>query len=74
MSIYYADPDGNEAETQVDNFDTNEEATAFMKSPEVTENLIGVDLDPDDLVERLEVGEPDASLKKRPKVGRRLQR
>lgn len=31
-SIYYKDPDGNMLETQVDNFDSVEEATKFMVS------------------------------------------
>lgn len=34
-SLYYRDPDGNQIETQVDNFETAEEATAFMNSPEL---------------------------------------
>ena len=29
-SMYYTDPDGNEFEMQVNNFDTSEEALAFM--------------------------------------------
>ncbi|KAL7620175.1 hypothetical protein AAE478_009168 [Parahypoxylon ruwenzoriense] len=70
-SIYYQDPDGNMIETQVDNFDTNEEATAYMRGPECAENPIGVDFDAEDLVKRLRSGEPEAEIKKRPSSGPR---
>ncbi|KAJ3548969.1 hypothetical protein NM208_g564 [Fusarium decemcellulare] len=70
-SMYYQDPDGNQLEMQVDNFDTNEEATAFMSSSEYGENPIGVDFDPEDLVRRVERGEDERELKKRPNEGPR---
>lgn len=70
-SMYYQDPDGNQIETQVDNFDTVEDATAFMNTPEFAENPIGVDFDPEDLIRRVESGEDEASLKKRPRIGPR---
>jgi catechol 2,3-dioxygenase-like lactoylglutathione lyase family enzyme len=70
-SLYYHDPDGNEIEIQVDNFNTTEEATAFFASAEFEENPIGVDFDPEDLVTRLQQGENDASIKKRPCIGAR---
>ncbi|KAG8161808.1 hypothetical protein KVR01_008795 [Diaporthe batatas] len=70
-SIYYQDPDGNQIETQVDNFDTVEDANAFMNSPEFAENPIGVDFDPEDLIKRVENGEDVASLRKRPSIGPR---
>lgn len=73
-SIYYADPDGNEVETQVDNFDSPDEATAFMNGPEFSENPMGVDFVPDDLIRRLESGEPYRDLKKRPNIGPRTTR
>jgi catechol-2,3-dioxygenase len=46
VSLYYQDPDGNSLETQVDTFDTPDEATAFMKSEKFAENPIGTDIDP----------------------------
>ncbi|EXJ79928.1 hypothetical protein A1O3_08213 [Capronia epimyces CBS 606.96] len=70
-SIYYRDPDGNEIETQVDNFDNNDDATAFMTGPKFEENPIGVDFDPEDLIRRLEAGEDEKSIKKRPDIGKR---
>ncbi|KAI0895659.1 Glyoxalase/Bleomycin resistance protein/Dihydroxybiphenyl dioxygenase [Annulohypoxylon nitens] len=70
-SIYYQDPDGNVIETQVDNFDTVEEATEYMMGPELAENPFGVDFDPEDLVKRLKSGEPEADIKKRANIGPR---
>ncbi|KAJ5951532.1 uncharacterized protein N7479_009945 [Penicillium vulpinum] len=70
-SIYYYDPDGNQIETQVDNFDTPEEATTYMLSEEFAVNPIGTDFDPEDLVARLESGESEASIKKRIDCGPR---
>jgi len=71
-SIYYRDPDGNEIETQVDNFDNNDDANEFMQSKAFSENPIGVDFDPEDLIKRLEAGEDEKSLMKRPEGGKRL--
>lgn len=70
-SIYYADPDGNQVELQVDNFDTNEEATDFFESAAFAENPIGVDFDPRALLERLRAGETDRELKAYHPIGRR---
>src|SRR3546814_11674198 len=46
-SLYYRDLDGNQIETQVDNFDTPEKLTAFFKSEAFQENPLGVQFDPD---------------------------
>ena len=73
-SIYYEDIDGNELETQVDNFDTPEEANAFMNSPQWVENPVGADIDPDAMLKRLDNGESEASLKVRASVGPRNRR
>ncbi|PPJ56271.1 hypothetical protein CBER1_00738 [Cercospora berteroae] len=70
-SIYYRDPDGNMLETQVDNFDTVEATNAFMSSPEFAENPIGTDIDIEEMIQRLQSGEDDASLKKRVETGPR---
>jgi catechol-2,3-dioxygenase len=61
MSLYYADPDGNRMEFQVD-VGTVQEATALMKSPGFAENPIGVAFDPDALLSRFEAGEDEAAL------------
>jgi catechol-2,3-dioxygenase len=70
-SMYYKDPDGNEIETQVDNFDTIEEINHFMTGDAFAKNPIGTDFDPEDLIKRLDSGETDASIKKRPESGAR---
>jgi catechol 2,3-dioxygenase-like lactoylglutathione lyase family enzyme len=70
-SIYYADPDGNQIELQVDNFDTVEEANRFFASPEFNQNPIGVDFDPGELSRQLRQGVPEATLKVRPPSGPR---
>ncbi|KAL1851899.1 hypothetical protein Plec18170_006202 [Paecilomyces lecythidis] len=73
-SMYYSDPDGNEIELQVDNFDTAAEAHAFMTSPEYTINPIGVDINVDEFLGRVRSGEDEKSIKKRPDIGPRLSR
>ncbi|KAL8386876.1 hypothetical protein RB595_010322 [Gaeumannomyces hyphopodioides] len=71
LSLYYADPDGNQVEMQVDVFDTADEATGFFRSPEFAENPFGVDVDPEELARRLDAGEPEADLLRRPNIGPR---
>lgn len=70
-SIYYRDPDGNEIETQVDNFKNANEATEFMKSKAFTENPIGVDFDPEEFITRLQNGDSEELLMKRVEIGPR---
>lgn len=65
-SLYYADPDGNFAEFQVDNFDTIEEAAAYMYTDAFVRNPIGIEIDPEDMRRRLAAGEDERSLKARP--------
>lgn len=71
-SMYYNDPDGNQIETQVDNFDSVAETDEFMKSSEFEANPIGVDYDPADLIKRLEAKEDHRSIKRRPQGGPRI--
>ena len=73
-SMYYLDLDGNEFELQVDNFDTADEALAFMQTDEYAQNPIGVDIDIDEWLRRVRSGEDEANLKKRPVIGQRLSR
>lgn len=70
-SMYYNDPDGNQIETQVDNFDTVEEANDFMASKYFAENPIGTDFDPEEVRKRLASGESPQSIKKRVEIGPR---
>ena len=62
-SFYYADPEGNNIELQVDNCDTVEEAGEFFFTENFRQNAIGVDVDPEDLYQRMTAGEDEASLK-----------
>ncbi len=68
-SLYYADPDGNQMEFQVENYASVEESTKFFYSPAFAENPIGVEFDPAALLARLRAGEDEDMLKKRPDAG-----
>ena len=57
-SMYYRDPDGNEVELQVENFDTLAESTAWFSSAAFEANPIGVDFDPEALSAKLHSGTP----------------
>lgn len=63
-SIYYEDPDGNRHEFQVDNFPTAEETKHYFSSAAFARNPIGVNFDPDYLLERLNQGVPVSELLK----------
>ena len=58
VSMYYADPDGNQMEFQVDSFASNDEANAFMGGPHFGANPIGVEYEPEAWLARLRAGEP----------------
>lgn len=73
-SMYYFDPDGNEFEMQVDNYETAKEAHEFMATEEYRENPIGVDFIPEKFVERVRSGESEAEIKRRPVIGKRPTR
>jgi catechol 2,3-dioxygenase-like lactoylglutathione lyase family enzyme len=70
-SLYYQDPDGNQLELQVENYESVAASTEFFYSSAFAENPIGVEFDPDELLRRLRAGEPEAELKRRPDVGKR---
>lgn len=57
-SIYYEDPDGNRLEFQVDNFKTTKELQDFAASGRFLDNPIGVNFDPDVMLEMMEAGIP----------------
>jgi catechol-2,3-dioxygenase len=61
-SIYYRDPDGNQIELQVDNFETRDAAHEYFRSRAFLENQLGVEIDPDELVRRWRAGEPASEL------------
>ncbi len=68
-SFYYRDPDGNGLELQVDNFDTREAMLDWMKYGDFAENPIGVDFDPDRVIEEYRAGVPFAELHPRCRAG-----
>ena len=63
-SLYYRDPDGNQIETQTDNFATREELVGFFDTDEFRANSLGVQFDPDRLLELFTQGVPEEQLKR----------
>jgi catechol-2,3-dioxygenase len=61
-SLYYRDPDGSEIETFTDNMGV-EAARANMETEAFAENPMGTYFDPENLVNRLEAGEDEESIK-----------
>ncbi|MBL8229420.1 MAG: VOC family protein [Bryobacterales bacterium] len=60
-SLYYADPDGNQMEFQVDCMESHEDASAFMATM-FSHNPLGVEFDPSDWLARLREGTPEREL------------
>jgi catechol 2,3-dioxygenase-like lactoylglutathione lyase family enzyme len=56
LSVYYQDPDGNRMEFQVDCCANAAEAHAFMHSHAFAANPVGVEIDPDALLEKYRSG------------------
>ncbi|MGK7296583.1 MAG: VOC family protein [Candidatus Wenzhouxiangella sp. M2_3B_020] len=48
ISMYYADPDGNQMEFQVDAFDSADECNAYISGPPFEANPVGVEFDPEE--------------------------
>jgi catechol-2,3-dioxygenase len=47
ISMYYADPDGNQMEFQANAFDSVQECNAYIRGNAFASNPVGVELDPD---------------------------
>lgn len=62
LSLYYADPDGNQVECQVDTFANADDANDFLSSPAFSRNPIGVEFDPEALLARFRAGDPEIAL------------
>lgn len=60
-SLYYADPDGNQMEFQVDSYATSEEAYAFINT-HWDANPLGVEFDPEEWLARLRAGAPESDF------------
>lgn len=65
VAMYYADPDGNQMEFQVDCCASSEEASAFMHGPHFAANPLGVEFAPDEWLARLRAGTPESELLRR---------
>jgi catechol-2,3-dioxygenase len=55
-SMYFRDPDNNQVELLIDNFDTARDGQAFMKSQAFAKNPVGIEYNPDDFVARFKAG------------------
>ena len=62
VSMYYGDPDGNQMEFQVDCFESNGAANAYMHGPHFSANPIGVEYDPEEWVASRRGGAPVAAF------------
>ena len=62
VSMYYADPDGNQMEFQVDAYASADEANAFMHSDRFGVNPIGVEYDPEAWLAEIVAGAPVAGF------------
>lgn len=62
ISMYYADPDGNQMEFQVDVFTTPESLAAYMAGPRFGKNPVGVEFDPEVWLERLRGGTASSAM------------
>jgi hypothetical protein len=60
--LYYEDPDGIRLEFQTENFPTAMATADYIHSSAMAENPIGVNIDPDYLLERLRSGAEPAEL------------
>jgi catechol-2,3-dioxygenase len=61
LSLYYADPEGNQAELQIDLCDAAT-AESFMASDVFAANPLGVSYDPEEMARQHRAGEPVAAL------------
>jgi serine/threonine protein kinase len=62
IALYYADPDGNQMEFQVDSFTTKEEANDYMNGPLFAANPLGVEFNPDEWLTRIRSGAPESDF------------
>jgi catechol 2,3-dioxygenase-like lactoylglutathione lyase family enzyme len=63
-SMYYRDPDGNEVELQIDNFPSMDDCKAWFSSAAFAANPIGVQFDPDVLLQKYRNGAAETDLVK----------
>jgi catechol 2,3-dioxygenase-like lactoylglutathione lyase family enzyme len=63
-SFYYRDPDQNLVELSGPNFDNEQEYLAYFQSESYRNNIAGINVDPDDFVNRYRNGTPQSDLVK----------
>jgi len=56
ISMYYADPDGNQLEFQVDCFESKEESNDYIRGTSFGINPVGVEFDPEDWLTQARAG------------------
>ena len=64
ISMYYADPDGNQIEFQVDCFESSEESNTFFKE-KWDANPVGVEFDTEDWLKRISSGTSESEFLER---------
>ncbi|PCI03554.1 MAG: hypothetical protein COB81_03785 [Flavobacteriaceae bacterium] len=64
VSLYYADPDGNQMEFTADVFATKAEGSAYFHNLKEDDNPVGVEYDPDEWLTKLRSGTLEAELLK----------
>jgi hypothetical protein len=62
VSMYYADPDGNQMELQIHCYPSAQQANGFIEGPHFALNPIGVDQEPKKWLQRPRSGEASATL------------
>jgi len=65
LSFYYQDPDGNRIELQIETCNSKD-AFDYMRSEAFADNPVGVEVDPEALLERYREGASEADLAARP--------
>lgn len=56
ISMYYADPDGNQMEFQVDAFDSTDDCNDYICGPAFESNPVGVEFDPEEWLAAVDNG------------------
>jgi catechol 2,3-dioxygenase-like lactoylglutathione lyase family enzyme len=62
VSMYYADPDGNQMEFQIETFEAQRLAPPVQVAAPRRNNPIGVEFDPEDFLQRLRSGVPEVEI------------
>lgn len=62
VSMYYADPDGNQMEFQVEVFATGDDAGDYLRGPNFEANPVGVEYDPEEWLAQIDAGTPAGEL------------